>query len=154
MEKRQFSVDIDAPLEHVWRTMLEDETYREWTGEFHEGSHFDGDWSEGSTIRFLGPDGDGPDGDGGESGLIARVVEYRPHEFVGLEYLGQIMGGVEDTTSDFAVKLAGLREDYAFSHADGVTTVTVELDAIEEFEEMFEDSWPRSLAKLKEIAER
>ena len=39
MKQLTFSTTIDAPKEIVWRTMLEDETYREWTSAFQEGSY-------------------------------------------------------------------------------------------------------------------
>jgi uncharacterized protein YndB with AHSA1/START domain len=149
MEKLHYSVQIDAPVHTVWSAMLDDTTYREWTGGFHEGSHYEGSWEKGSTIRFLGPDDDGSLG-----GMIAKVVENRPYEFVSLEYVGQVAGGVDDTTSDLARRFIGGHEDYSFSEAGGATTLKVELDSDEEFSGMFNDSWPKALAKLKEIAER
>ena len=50
---------INAPRKKVWATMLEDTTYREWTKPFNETSYYEGDWSEGSKILFLGTDKDG-----------------------------------------------------------------------------------------------
>ena len=38
MTKLTFSTTIAAPSELVWRTMLEDATYRNWTSAFQEGS--------------------------------------------------------------------------------------------------------------------
>ncbi|MEX2593834.1 MAG: hypothetical protein WD426_13755 [Anditalea sp.] len=38
-QKLHFSKRINAPKEKVWDTMLKDETYREWTSAFTEGSH-------------------------------------------------------------------------------------------------------------------
>ena len=37
MTRLTFSTTINAPKELVWRTMLEDETYRKWTSAFAEG---------------------------------------------------------------------------------------------------------------------
>ena len=56
MTTLHYLIFINAPKEKVWDTMLKDETYREWTKPFCEGSYYRGDWSEGSKIIFLGPD--------------------------------------------------------------------------------------------------
>jgi len=157
METLHYSIDIAAPLDVVWKTMLDDATYREWTGVFHEGSYFVGDWSEGSEIRFLGPndsDENGSPADGSEGGMIGRIAENRRHEFVSIEYTGFVNSGTDDFDSEFARKVAGAHENYSFSETDGVTTVAVDIESIDEFREMFEESWPPALARLREIAER
>ena len=149
MEKLKFEVTIKAPAQTVWATMLDDATYREWTSAFSEtGSFYEGDWNPGSEIRFLGPDGEGSVG-----GMIATVEEIRPHEFVSLRYLGQIVGGVEDRTSDAAKEFIGAHENYSFTEAGGVTRVEVELDSVDEWAAMLNDTWPVALAKLKDLAE-
>jgi len=148
MEKVQFSTRINAPVHTVWTTMLEDASYREWTRSFQEGSFFDGSWTVHSTIRFLAPDKHGV-----LSGLVGRVVEKRTDEFVAVEYLGQVVDGADDTESELARSMAGMRESYAFVEENGVTTVTVEQDTVPEMRAMLEESWPKSLAALKELAE-
>jgi hypothetical protein len=82
MENLRFSVEVDAPAQHVWNVMLDLDTYRQWTGAFHEGSTYEGGWNEGEEIRFLGPNDDGT-----ASGLFGTIVENRPHEFVSIRYL-------------------------------------------------------------------
>ena len=148
MDRLHFTTRIDAPVHTVWTTMLDESTYREWTRLFHDGSHFIGSWNLGRVIRFLAP-GD----DGTRSGLVARVVANRPDEFISLEYLGAVSGGIDDTTSAHARRFAGSHEDYSFSESDGVTTLVVEVDTDEEFTAMFAAQWPRALARLTELAE-
>ncbi|GGI77442.1 SRPBCC domain-containing protein [Pseudarthrobacter scleromae] len=149
MEKLKFEVDINAPAGTVWATMLDDATYREWTSAFSEtGSFYEGDWNAGSEIRFLGPDGEGSVG-----GMIATVEECRPNEFVSLRYLGQIVRGVDDTTSDAAQEFIGAHENYSFTEADGVTKVEVEVESVEDWVAMLNETWPVALAKLKDLAE-
>lgn len=148
MKPLRYSTVISAPASAVWHAMLDDETYREWTGEFHEGSHFLGSWEQGAEIRFVGPDVDGV------SGLVAHIVENRPDEFVSIRYDGMIAAGVADTTSDGAAAIAGLHENYTFDEVDGSTTLTVDLESPDDWVQMFEDSWPKSLETLKSIAER
>ena len=147
MDKLHFTIRVDAPVHTVWSTMLDESTYREWTRAFREGSHYVGSWAEGSTIRFLSPQG------GGSAGLLATVVENRPDEFISLEIRGEVSNGIDDTTSAHARRFAGAHEDYSFSESDGVTTLVVEVDTDEEFTAMFAADWPRALARLAELAE-
>jgi uncharacterized protein YndB with AHSA1/START domain len=147
MEKLRYSVTINAPVQDVWTTMLNEATYREWTSVFGESS-YEGDWNQGSEIRFLGHDGDGS-----VAGMIATVEENRPNELISLRYTGQVVNGEDDTTSEAAKAFMGSHEKYAFSEFQGATTVDVELDSADEFVAMFDDAWPPALEKLKEIVE-
>ncbi len=148
MEKLRYSVTINAPVQVVWSSMLDDSSYRDWTSVFNPGSYYQGDWDQGSEIRFVGSDDDGSLG-----GMIAVVEENRPHEFISLRYTGQIVDGADDRTSDAAKAFIGMHEKYVFKEADGVTTVEVELDSEDEFVAEFNAAWPLALAKLKDIAE-
>lgn len=148
MKKLHFSILINAPKEKVWDMMLNDETYRQWTEVFSEGSHFVGSWEAGSDMKFLGPNDKGV-----FSGMIARIKENKPYEFISIEHLGEIVDGVEDTTSDRVKGWKGALENYTFKEVDGKTELTIDLDTIDEHEEMFADMWPKALQKLKEIAE-
>ena len=149
MKTLHFSTTIDAPVEVVSKTMLDDDTYREWAATFSPGSYFEGSWQPGSEIRFLG---DGHE-DEPLGGMVGVIAEHRPHEFVSIEYTGVILNGAFDTSSEYAQKLKGTHENYTFSESEGVTTLTVDLDVDEEEADMFEEMWPRSLDKLKELAE-
>ena len=150
MEKMHHSIHIDAPKEKVWHTMLDDAPYREWTSVFNPTSRFEGDWSEGSKILFLGTDENGNN----EGGMVSRIAENREYEFISIEHLGVIENGVEDTTSEKAQKWAPAYENYTLVEKGGGTEVLVDMDIEEEHKKMFEDMWPKALQKLKEIAER
>lgn len=150
MLKLHFSITINASREKVWNTMLEDATYRIWTEAFTPGSHYVGDWSQGSKILFLGPDPN----TGALGGMVSRIAENRLHEFISIEHLGMIHGGVEDTTSDAVKAWAGAHENYTLKAHGHATEVLVDIDIAEDFKEMFEDMWPKALQKLKELAEK
>ena len=68
-KKLHFETIIDAPRREVWQTMLDRETFGQWTDAFMEGSHYEGSWETGSDIRFLAPDGSG----GAEESLAAQT---------------------------------------------------------------------------------
>ncbi|MEJ0053886.1 MAG: SRPBCC domain-containing protein [bacterium] len=150
MTTQQYSIRINAPKEKVWNTMLGQDTYREWTSAFNEGGRFEGSWDQGSKILFLGPD----PLTGKEGGMVSRIRENRPYEFISIEHLGIMKDGVEDTTSEEAKKWAPAYENYTFTEKDGVTEVSVDIDIAEEFADMFKEAWPKGLAKLKEISEK
>jgi uncharacterized protein YndB with AHSA1/START domain len=150
MQKIRFSTIINAAPERVWHTALDDATYRDWTTAFNaRGSWYEGDWRQGSRILFLGPGDDGKIG-----GMVSRIKESRPHEFVSIEHLGMVQDGVEDTTSDAVKQWAPALENYTFTARDGQTEMIVEMDIDEAHRQMFEDKWPRALQKLKDLAER
>jgi uncharacterized protein YndB with AHSA1/START domain len=149
MKTLHFSTKINAPAEIVWKTMLDDATYREWAGVFGAGSHFTGSWLPGTEIIFTGDsDGDEPIG-----GMVGVIAEHRPHEFVSIEYTGIILNGEVDTSSEYAENVTGTHENYTFSESDGVTALTVDLDVDEDEEDMFAEMWPGALDKLKDLAE-
>lgn len=149
MEKLHFSININAPKEKVWNAMLNQETYKDWTDVFMAGSHYKGDWNEGSKILFLAPDESGKMG-----GMVSRIKKNRKYEYVSIEHLGMVQNGKEDTTSDDVKKWSGALENYTFKENNGTTEVLVDLDSNEEYKEMFEDMWPKALEKLKKLAEQ
>jgi uncharacterized protein YndB with AHSA1/START domain len=144
VKKLRYSVHVAAPVETVWRTMLAPDTYRAWSSAFCEGSTFEGSWAQGETIRFLTPDGEG---------MFGRIAENRRHEYLSIQLLGCIHGGVEDTTSEQARAWQPGRENYAFHAADGGTHLEIELDTTAEFEPYLQEAWPKALARLKAICE-
>jgi L-rhamnose mutarotase len=145
MTRLTFSTTINAPKELVWRTMLEDETYRKWTSVFQEGSYAVTDWKPGSKALFLAPNG---------SGMVSRIAEHRQNEFLSLEHVGIVKDGVEDTASDEVRQWAGAHENYTLRENAGLVTLTVDMDTTDEHRKYFEDTWPEALAALKDLSER
>ncbi len=148
MKKLHFTIDIDAPKEKVWDTMLEDNTYRQWTEAFAAGSHYEGSWEEGSDIHFLAPDESGKMG-----GMVSRIKENRRPDFLSIEHLGVVQDGEEDTSSDAVNEWAGGLENYTLREKNGQTEVLVDMDSHEDYVEMFQEMWPKALQKLKKLAE-
>lgn len=149
-QKLHFSIDINAPKEKVWHAMLDEETYGEWTKAFNEGSRFEGNWEKGSKIHFLGPDPE----TGEEMGMVSRIAENKPYEFISIEHLGMIKNGVEDMESEEVKKWVPSHENYTFKEKDGTTEVLVDIDIEDEYVKMFNEMWPDALQRLKVIAER
>lgn len=145
MKPLTFNITIQAPREVVWNTMIDPQSYREWTRPFCEGSYYEGSWDEGATIRFLSPSGDG---------MVARIARNEPHAFISIEHLGIIAHGKDDTTSDAVSAWAPAYENYRFEAVGGGTQLTVTQDMQDEYAEMMEAVWPKALAALKALCEK
>lgn len=150
MQKLNYSIDINAPKEKVWDTMISDATYREWTAPFNKGgSYFEGSWDKGSKMLFIGSDEQGKLG-----GMVAMIEENKPYEFISIKHVGVLKDGAEDLTSYETKKWAGAHENYTFKEENGVTSLIIDTDTVEEFKEYFNETWPKALQKLKELAEK
>jgi hypothetical protein len=139
-----FPISIKAPRQLVYDTMLDPEGYKIWTAAFMEGSYFKGSWAKGNKIQFLA----------GNSGMTAEIAENRPYEFVSIRHLGEIIDGVEDTTSDKVRAWVPAHENYTFADKDGGTELIVTLDTVAEYEQYMLDTYPRALEVLKALCER
>lgn len=149
MEKIHISFIIHAPCEKVWDTMLNEATYPQWTSAFHSGSCYRGTLAQGEKILFVGPDGEG-----GEAGMISRVADIHPNEFISFEHLGIIKNGTEDTESEEAKQWAPSFENYTFKETDEGTELIIDQDIKAEYKVQFEELWHSALVLLKELAEK
>ena len=145
MQKINFSASINAPKEKVWKTLWEDESYRNWTSVFAEGSHADtNNWKVGSKVLFL---------DGKGSGMVSMVAVNKPNEFMSFKHLGIVKDGIEDVTSEKVNEWAGAVESYALDGRNGKTELIIEMDITEEFKDYFMNTWPKALERVKELSE-
>jgi uncharacterized protein YndB with AHSA1/START domain len=143
-QKLTYSTVIDAPRDLIWRVLLDDATYREWTNVFAEGSYADTDWQEGSKALFLGPTGDG---------MVSRIAVHRPNEHISIEHLGVVKNGVEELEGGAAEGWAGAHENYTLRDVPGGVELLIEMDSTPEYAPYFNETWPKALAKVKEISE-
>jgi uncharacterized protein YndB with AHSA1/START domain len=152
MKQINFSITINAPRQKVWDTVMGKETYPVWTAAFSEGfaesSEAIGDWSQGSKMLFISATAEGQ-----KEGMVSMIAENRQPEFLSINHIGFMKNGVEDTTSPEVLKWAGAYENYTFTEVEGGTKFDVELSVEDSFKEMFEEMWPKALAKLKEMCE-
>jgi uncharacterized protein YndB with AHSA1/START domain len=138
MKKLHFTIRIDAPRQLVWDTMLQPETYSQWTAAFCEGSYYKGSWEAGSDILFLSPSGEG---------MKAVIAENRAGEFLSIRHFGCVTNEAVEPITEPAF------ENYAFRDVEGGTELGVEMDSPDQYEAMFQDMWPRALQLLKALCE-
>lgn len=151
MEKLQFKVSINAPVNKVYDFMLgatSKSTYEQWTSLFNPTSTFEGSWDKGSKILFIGVDEKGEKG-----GMVSKIVENIPNRFVSIQHYGLFKADAEITEGPEVEKWANGFENYIFEESNGTATVTVELDTTEEFLDYMNQTYPKALDKLKEICE-
>ena len=144
MDKLNFKAVINASPEKVWKVLWTDDTYRKWTSAFAEGSYAETDWKKGSKVLFT-------DGEG--RGMVSRIAENRPNEYMSIEHLGEVKDGVEDTSSEKVKDWAGAHENYTLKKVNGKTELIVEMDITEEYKEMFSKMWPVALDNVKRLSE-
>ena len=143
-----FQTIIKAPVDTVYKTMLDQETYRQWTAVFNPSSRYEGSWEKGAKLLFVGEDKDGNSG-----GMVSRIQENIPARFVSIEHIGILKDGQEITSGPEVEAWAGSLENYTFTEEDGQTLVSVDVDTNKEFHAYFFETWPKALAKLKALCE-
>lgn len=152
MKKLQFTANINASVARVYDLMLgisSKSTYEQWTALFNPTSTFEGSWDKGNKILFVGVDDKGEKG-----GMVSRIAENMPGRFVSIQHYGLFTAGKEITEGPEVEKWANGFENYTFGEKNGITTVTVDLDTTEEFLDYMNETYPKALAKLKEICEK
>lgn len=152
MKKIQFTKEINASAQKVYEVMLgliQKSDYEYWTAAFNPTSTYEGNWEKGSKILFVGTDENGKKG-----GMVSEIVEHQPAQFVSIRHYGFLDGDTEITTGEQVEKWAGGHENYRYDENNGITTITVELDALDEYIDFFNNTYPLALNKLKERAEQ
>jgi hypothetical protein len=152
MKKLQFKESIHAAAKKVSDMMLgiqSKSTYEQWTALFNPTSTYEGTWEKGSKMSFIGVDEKGEKG-----GLVSRIVEHIPNQFVSIQHFGLVKDEEEITSGPDVEQWANGFENYTFEENNGTTNLTVDIDITDDFQEYMNDTYPKALAKLKEICEK
>jgi len=144
VQKLNFTIDIQANKERVWETLWNEETYPQWTKAFCEGSYAVSDWKEGSKVHFLAPDGQGM------YSLIEKLVK---NEFISFKHIGVLKDKIEQPLDEETKKWSDCYENYRLTETENKTSLSVEVDALEQYLDFFKDKFPIALQNVKELAE-
>lgn len=144
MKVLKFSAEIKASREKVWEVLWNDDTYKQWTKVFGEGSITKSDWNEGDPIAFLDSKG---------NGMQSKINKKLPPETMVFQHLKIIKDGVVQPPTPESKKWEGALESYNLSEKNGTTTVLVKMDSDKEYEDYFKDNFPKALELIKEMAE-
>ena len=96
----------------------------------------------------------GTSADGKEEGMVGRILENIPNEFISIEHYALWQDGQEVTEVAKIESWAGAHEDYTFKSVTNGTQVIVSIDVIEAYKDYFNSTWPQALQKLKLLCER
>lgn len=152
MKKLEFDIKINAPVNVVYDKMLglsNLKNYEAWTAMFNPTSSYEGSWIKGNKIHFIGVDDKGEKG-----GMVSEITENMPEKFVSIKHIGLLVAGKEILEGSDVEKWAGGLENYAFEEIDAITSVKIEVDVTEDFEDYMLETYPKALDKLKEICEK
>lgn len=138
-----FSQHIEAPRATVWRLMLDDAAYRDWTSAFCEGSYYEGSWEQGGELRFLSPDG---------QGILSRVVERQEGSLIRLRHQAEIENF--QVKADEASDWKDAAEDYELHDEATGTHLEISSSVPDSYESMMREMWPKGLLRLKALCER
>jgi hypothetical protein len=86
--------------------------------------------------------------------MTSEIEEQQPAKFISIRHYRFLDGDTEITVGEQVEKWAGGHENYSFQENNGITTVTVDMDTIDEYLIYFKTTYPTALDQLKEIAER
>jgi len=141
MEKIEFKIEIKASPDKVWDVLLSKESfYPLWTVVFAEGSTAETDWKKGSKAIFL---------DGKGNGMVSRIEENIPLQFISIKHLGEFKNGEEDLNHDWG----DAYENYTLENKSGQTQLTINLNVSSDWIDYMEKTWPEALNKVAELAE-
>lgn len=141
MNRRAFTVDIEADKPTIWKALWDEESYRDWTRVFFEGSHLVADNLEvGIHVHSLGPD---------NSGIYSLIDEHIPNELIRFKHIGKVENGKELPLNDETKKWTGATEIYKIIEGEKANTLVVEIDIMDEHLEAMTNTFSKALEKVK-----
>ena len=144
VRKHIYKVDINSPAEKVWNSLLNDDTYRQWTSALSKGLYYQGELKLGNRIHFLSPDG---------SGMYSNVAFLSPHSHVYFQHIGEIINQEEQPVDEATEKWTGAFENYILKESDDTTTLIAEIDLTPDHVKFYDEKFPEALEKVKLLSE-
>lgn len=145
MKVLKFSTDINAPREKVWDILWAEETYNKWVKVFSEDSKTISDWIEGEPITFLDSKG---------NGMQSKINKMTAPEIMEFQHLRVIKDGKVQSSTPESKKWEGALESYNLIEKNGATSLLVKMDSAKEYEDFFNEKFPKALEIVKELAEK
>lgn len=144
MKTLSFTYIINTSSSMVWSVLWNDTTYRQWTAAFSVGSFVETNWNEGSEARFLSPSGDG---------IYSTITKNVKNEALCIKHIGNVVNGINQAVDVNSQSWSGSEEKYFLSESNNKTTLTVEIDTIDEYVDYFESTFPKALNIVKALSE-
>ena len=139
MKLLEFTTQISAAPEKVWNVLFTQDSYGNWSSAMNSGTYFEGNWEEGSIMKFL---------DQKNNGMYNLVEINKENQLLRMKHLGWIIDGElspqgwEDSTVT-----------YILEPDDNGTLLKVEVNSLDEFVEFFNTKYPQNLELIKNLSE-
>lgn len=139
MKLLEFTTQISATPEKVWNVLFTQDSYGKWSSAMNSGTYFEGNWEEGSILKFL---------DQKNNGMYNLVEINKENQLLRMKHIGWIMDGElspqgwEDSTVT-----------YILEPNDNGTLLKAEVNSLDEFIEFFNTKYPQNFELIKNISE-
>lgn len=145
MESLKYKICIHAPKAAVWNTLTDAEMYQKWVKAFSPNSYFEGEWKQGTYIKFLDPE---------MGGTKAFLETLEPSAHIFARHVSMIgKDGEETTEGEMSSKWIGTTEAYTLSEEGSGTSLQIDIRTHSDSVPMFESAWPKALESIKELSE-
>jgi rifampin ADP-ribosylating transferase len=143
MKEFQFTIEINASKEIVWKTLWDDATFRIWAAVIDEGTYMKGAMIEGNEIEFISSVNG--------YGVTSLIEKLTPNEFILFRHSADT---IENGQQEREKEWTGSKESYSLSEKDGHTKLTVKTDVPQELEQIFSIRLPKALEQIKALSEK
>lgn len=141
INRLQFSIQIKADKTKIWSALWNDTMYRDWASVFFEGSYAVCEhWKEGNKVHFLAPD---------KSGIYSIIETHIPNKIIGFKHIGNVINGEEQSIDDETKKWSGATEIYTLIKGEDYSTLTVDIDVLDEHLDFMSTTFPKALERIK-----
>ena len=123
MKLLEFKTQINAPADKVWKVLFTQDENRNWPSAVNEGTYFEGNWEEGSVMRFL---------DDENNGMYNQIEKNIPNRELVMKHLGWIYDG-ELSPQDWEDSTV----TYLLESNETSTLLIAKVNALDEFVDFF-----------------
>lgn len=140
MKNLEYQIQIHATAEKVWDVLFTQDSDKNWKSAVNEGSFFEGNWEEGTIMKFL---------DSENNGMYNLVEKNIPNQELKMKHIGWILNGElspqnwEDSTIEYLLK----------PNENGIL-LTAKINALDEFVDFFNSKYPQNFQNIKNLAEK
>ncbi len=140
MKLLHYQIQIDASAEKVWEVLFTQDSNKRWPSALNENTYFEGNWEQGSMMRFLDQD---------NNGMYNLVVKNSHGSELSMKHLGWILDG-ELSPQDWEDSTV----TYILEPNENGTMLHAKVNSLDEFVDFFNSKYPQNFEKVKILSEK
>ena len=86
--------------------------------------------------------------------MFSKIEKMVPNEIMEFKHLGMVKDGEKQPDPEQTQSWAGSMENYYLTQTNNTTELKLEMDIAEDYEAFFQETFPKALQKVKELAEK